>query len=400
MHVLFLLAALFLQEPDAQPALYEVRLSAGNHPSVNIGWSDNGATKLDPATWLDDGDDDDPEPDDFAGIRFTGAGVDKTFIRCSSWDGITVAVAQHAGIVEFRNLTIFAGYSKAVHFGLASRSPPIPGFKLRMIGCRGYVPQPTSHGRTKWLLFGYNSDVELVDCTLDATNASEHASYWHGFASKGLSWTRVYVVGSGAEGCKVRTDATECAWAKGWEIRLESCDIRNWYQTWSDRGGAAVVIQGGAADVYANNCIFIAGGALEGLPASSRSKCFMVSSEANSFDTLTGAVGTGFGNGYVSVTNCAMGSGPGQENYTTIMRVGRNGGSQQAARGVQLKNSGAWGERMSVQLKDFPAGKGKIHGCNTPEFRARCIALGINVSVEASYLYSDRVAPISEGVQL
>jgi hypothetical protein len=390
------LLLLLLLGARSEPNLYEVRLPAGTHGSLNIGWSDNGAPKLDPKTWLDDGDDDDPEPDDFDGIRFVGAGTEQTIIRCTSWDGITVAVAQHPGIVQFERLTIHAGYAKAVHFGLASRAPPIPQFKLRMVDCKGYVPQPTEQGRTKWLLFGYNSDVELVDCTLDAINASEHASYWHGFARYGLTWTRVTVIGSGAEGCKVRSDVTETAWAgREAQVRLFGCDIRNWYQTHSDRGGAAVVLQGAAADLIIDSCIFVAGPALPGLPASSRAKCVMVSSEGDSYDTLTGAVGTGFGNGFVYVRRSMIFGGPGQENYTTLLRVGRNGGAQLAARGVLVEGCGLYGRLMNLQLKDTRAAR--VRDCNTPAIKARCTALGIDTTHQASITLSDRVVPVSDG---
>lgn len=397
--MLILIALLSLgQEP---PNLYEMRLPAGTHGSIAIGWSQNGAQLvLDPATWLDDGDDADPEPDDYDGIRFVGAGADKTTIACTSWDGITIAVAQHRGLVEFQDLTVRAGYSRGIHFGLASRAPPIPEFKLRMVRCRGYVPPPTEgSGRTKWLLFGWNSDVELVDCTLDAIHASEHASYWHGFAKYGLSWLRVTVVGSGAEQCKVRSDVTETAWAgRQVAVRLRSCSFTNWYQTWSDRGGAAVVLQGAAADLFVDSCIFIAGPALSSeVPASSRAKCVMVSSEGESFDMLTGRVGVGFGNGFVSVRNCAMFGGPGQEGFTTILRVGRNGGSQLAARGVDVAGCGIYGTRMNLQLKDVPAGKVRVAGCNTPSIKARATAIGIDTSVEASITLSDRILPVSAG---
>lgn len=376
-----------------------MRLPAGTSGSINIGFPENGAQQWDPALWLDDGDNADPEPDDYDGIKFVGAGVTATTIHCTSWDGTTVAVAQHAGIVQFEDLTIEAGFSKAVHFGLASRSPPIAKFKLRMLRCAVFVPPPTEHGRTKWGLFGYNADVELEDCQLNAIFAGEHASYWHGFAKYGLRWTRVRVVGSGAECCKVRSDATETAWAgKQVEVRLEGCELRNWYQTWSDRGGAAVVLQGAAADLYITDCIFVAGPALEGLPASSRGKVVMVSSEGESYDMLTGAIGTGYGNGYVSIKRSALYGGPGQENYTTLLRVGRNAGTQLAARGVLVEASGLYGRMMNVQMKDIPPGKAVIRGCNTPSIKARATALGINTANECSITHPDHVAPVSEGI--
>lgn len=370
-------------------SFYEIRLPAGDVAAMNVDIPfQTGAQKLWSRDWLSMG---------YEGVRIIGAGVDKTHMRSTGFDGITFMADRHPGVVQLEALTVHAGYAKGIHFGLANKARPEPKFKLRMVNCRGYVAPPQG-GRTKWLLFGYNSDVELVDCELDAYHASEHASYWHGFSRSGLSWNRVKVIGSGAEGCKVRSDVTETAWAgKGVKVQLRNCEIRNWYQSWSDRGGAAVVLQGAAADLHIDSCIFWAGPALPNVPASSRGKCVMVSSEGDSYDKDTGAIGTGFGNGFVVVRNSAMCGGPGQEGYTTIVRVGQNGGSQKAAKGVSIENCGIWGQRMNVQTKDVPPGKVTIKGCNTPEIEERSAAMGMDTTHEASITLANRVIPISDG---
>ena len=374
---------------------HEIRLPAGDVPGLNIDIPfQTGSQKLWSSDWLSQG---------HEGVRFIGAGADKTHMRCQSFDGITLMADRHAGVVQLEGLTVHAGYAKGIHFGLANRSiPPNPKFKLRLVGCNGSVAPPAAgQGRTKWLLFGYNSDVELLDCTLDATAASEHASYWHGFSKHGLSWNRVNVVGSGAEGCKVRSDVTETAWAgKAVKVKLTNCEFKDWYKPWSDRGGAAVVLQGAAADLFVDSCLFWGGPTDGPIPASSRSKCIMVSSEGDSYDMLTGRPNVGFGNGFVVVKNSAMRGGPGQENYTTILRVASNGGSQKAARGVLVEGCGMWGERMSVQIKDVPNGKTTLRGCNTSEIRERSEALGMDTTFEAGIPTATRVIPVSEGIAL
>jgi hypothetical protein len=373
--------------------LFDVILPAGDVPGFDIDIPfGTGQRKFWSGDWLSKG---------YDGVRFIGAGVQHTHVYAAGHNGISILVDRHPGIVQLENLTLHAGYAKGVHFGIANRSVrPPPRFKLRMVGCHGIVPPPAvGQGRTKWLLFGYNSDVELIDCELDATHASEHASYWHGFAKRGLLWERVKVIGSGAEGCKVRSDVAETAWVgKGVRVVVRNSEFKNWYQTWSDRGGAAIVMQGGAADIVVESCLFWGGGSLGSLPASSRSKCIMVSSEGDSYDILTGRVGVGFGNGFVVVKNSAMRGGPGQENYTTILRVGQNGGTQQAARGVLVENCGIWGQRMSLQFEKVPAGKIKVVGCNTPEIRSRSEALGMDTTHEAGIPTSSRVIPVSEGI--
>ncbi len=373
----------------AQPALFEIRIPEGQRPGFAIDYTGNGSPEYRSETWLSQG---------FAGVRFIGAGPGRTVLKCGGHDGITVMADRHPGLVQIENLTIEAGYAKAIHFGLASKAPVEPKFKLRLLNVDGFVPPPQAgFGRTKWWNFSYNADLEFIDCNINADAASEHASYAHGFASKGLVWNRVNV-SAGAECLKVRSDITETVWAgKRVQVNVKNSTFGPWYRDWSDRGGAGIVLQGAAADLLVDSCVFIGGPATPSIPASSRAKCIMVSSEGDSYDMLTGRIGTGFGNGFVIVKGCALKGGPGQENYTTILRVGRNGGSQMAARGVSVTGCGIWGQRMSVQVKDIPAGKFRLAECNTPAIRERCEAMGFDTTYEAGIPTASRVVPVSEG---
>lgn len=373
--------------------LMEYHLPEGDVGSINIGWFKNGAsTKLDPNTWLAQG---------YDGIRIIGKGADKTAIRCDSWDGITLAVGRHAGVVQLEGVHLYAGFDRACSFGEQNHAKILePKFQFRFLNSKATVLPPTERGRTKWLLFGYNSDVYLQDVELDAYHASEHASYWHGFSKNGLLWDRVTVRASGAEQCKVRSDTTETAWAgnKTWVIVRDS-SFRNWYQPWSARGGAAIVLQGAAANALIERSQFWGGNDLENIPGNQRSKCIMISSEGLSYDTVTGKENVGFGNGYVVVRLCALRGYSKVGWHNTILRAGRNGGSQASCRGLLIDNCGVWGPMMQVQTGEIPEGMMQIQNCNTPALRNISEAIGMDTMYEATYPASNRAIPLSEGIK-
>lgn len=389
--------------------LFEMRLPAGDVGSINIGASNNGAEmKLDPQTWLSKG---------FSGIRFIGAGTDKTFVRCTSWDGITLLCARHAGVVQTENLHLFAGYSRATVMGAQNLAKEIvPQFKFVMLGCKGTVlpPEEIGHsGRTFWLLFGYQCDQYLADCELDANQAAEHANYAHGWAKTGCLWERVTVRSSGAEQLKARGPASETAWVgpNTW-VQARNCSFGDWGQPWSNRGaGAGIVLQGVGSNVLVQDCIFRGGVPNAAFQAHERSKCIMISSEADSYDAVTGKVpappdpskpqgpASGFGNGYVAIRRCMVEGHSEVEWGNTVMRCAQTTGTQQAARGFLVDKCGSWGQKTVAQASEIPVGQTIIGGCNTPEIRERCAALGMRVDNETTYPTSARKVPLSEGIR-
>lgn len=417
------------------PRLFDIVLPAGDAASINVGWFRNGATRLDPSEWLRQG---------YAGVRFIGAGVDVTHVRCTSWDGITVAVGRHAGIVRLENLTIHSGSDRGTAFGEQNLGRTItPGFRIELQNVRGVVDPPETYRerraiaagetaaydgtleapgfpavhlakgdasprygilvgqprRPKWLLFAYNADLIARDCIFDAREAVEHAAYWHGFARYGALLERCRFEGAGAEEWKTRSDATETAWA-GADVRIviRDCSFREWFQPWSWRGGAAIVLQGAAAHVLVERCVFWGGAPVGQLTAKDRCKCVMVSSEGQSYDRATGAVGSGFGNGFVVVRQCVMWGSSEVDWSNTIARCARNGGTQLAAQGFFLREVGAWGPRMVVQAGDLPAGRMVIEGCNVGAQVEYAKSIGMPTSPEATFPTSVRRVPLSEGI--
>lgn len=390
-------------DPPKPKGFYEVSLAEGEHGSINIGWFKNGAQILDPRVWLDDGDDNDPEPDDYIGIRYTGQGVDKTILRCTSWDGITIAVGRHKGIVAFRNLTVYAGADRATAFGqqqVGTAKVKEPGFQINLNNVRFVARPPGADGkRTKWLVFSYNADLFLRDCVFDGSDLAEHDLYAHGFAKSGMLVERCRFNSSGAEQLKVRSDTTETVWA-GPQAKVIVRDSRftNWHQPHSWRGGAGIVLQGAGCDVLIERCLLIGGRALGEIPANDRSKAIMISSEGLSYDAVTGVPNVGFGTGHVVIRDCHLWGHSDVDWRNTIIRVDRNGGSQQAARSVLIENCGVWGQNMAVTAGNIPAGKLTIRGCNTPEIRARSESLGLDTTLQAYFPTSTRKVPLVEGI--
>lgn len=369
--------------------------------SINVGWWSNGAERVyDPNLWLRQG---------YDGVRFQGEGRDVTHVRCTSWDGVTLAVRQHSGVVELRDLTLHAGYSQATAFGEQNLAKTIaPEFELRLVNVRVVADEPSAYAgkRPKWLVFGYQFDLTMIDCELDGREAVEHDVYVHGSARDGTYVEGCDFVSAGAECIKTRSDASETAWA-GPQVKIvvRSSTFRNWYQPWSWRGGAGMVVQGGASNVLVEDCVFYGGefasggGVFPDVPAHQRSRAVMITAEANSYDVDTGAVGTGYGNGWVVVRRSGFfAGGRGPEWYGTIARVGRNSGSQRAAKGFLFEQGAILGDRMAVQVDNVP--RWAIRRANTPAILNYCRAHfpGVDV-VEASVFGPRGLVKASAGAE-
>lgn len=373
----------------AAPRLKELRLPAGDLVGVNIGWfRDSSALKLDPQTWLAEG---------YDGVRLIGAGVDRTVIRADMYDGNAVAIGRHPGIVQLEALTVVAGFSMGIQCGEQNLARElVPKFQLRLVGVKGTVAPPIpGFQRTKWWAFHYQCDLFVEDVEVDATLASEHAFYGHGFAKYGANVRRLKVLGSGAQNFKVRSSADETAWA-GTQAKIEIRDsqFQRAGQTWSDRGDGLIVVEGGACPIKIEDCLFRAS-----RPNAPHAHAVMISAEANSYGWGTGNVGTGFGNGPVEIRRIAANGWLPSANNSSIVSLGRWGGTQQVAPSFLLEDSGVYGRNMYVTPRGVPKGKATIRGCNTPLIRERCAHIGgIDVEHEAMYPSPTRLIPLSEGV--
>jgi hypothetical protein len=373
--------------------LLEIRLPA-SHGSINIGAPKNGAAlNINP---------DEIKAQGYDGVRILPeAGLDRSELRCTAWNGITLEVARRENfVVVLQDLTVWGGVSRAVSFGHQNLSKIVsPGFELRAYRCAFRAAAPTDAGRPKWLVFGYQFDGLFVDCVFDGYHLGEHDFYGHGSAGKGWAFIGCRFLSSGAEQIKVRSDATETGYA-GPQVRLivRECTFEEWYQDHSDRGGAGIVVQGGALHGLVERCVFRGGEATARVPANARAHCIMVSSEGLSYDIDTGAVdGTGYGNGHWVIRDCALWAHSDVPWRNDIIRFGRNGGTQKVAKSVRILRSGIWG-RM-VQLGVTEVGTLRVEGCNTPALADFCRnTLGMFTSSEAFFPTSTRRVPLSEGI--
>jgi hypothetical protein len=381
-------------KPEVAPEpgrFYEVSLPAGDHGSINIGWFKNGAEIMDPKTWLDEG---------YVGIRFTGQGIDKTNLRCTSWDGVTIAVGRHPGIVAFRDLTVYAGSDRATALGQQNTAKVRePKFQVNFSNVRFVANPPVDGKRTKWLVFSYNADLYLRSCVFAGVETAEHALYAHGFASRGMLIEGCKFMSSGAEGIKVRSDVTETVWA-GAQARIVIRDtyVGNWHQPHSWRGGAGMVFQGAGCDILIERCVLRGSRGRGSIPANDRSKAIMISSEGLSYDAETGAVNVGYGNGDVVIRDTIAWGHSDVDWRNTILRCDRNSGAQFSAKSLLVENCGLWGQNMAVTAGALPAGKLLIRGCNTPDIKRRTLDIGLDATYQAYFPTSSKKLLISEGV--
>lgn len=381
--------------------LYELRLPAGDVGSINIGWGNNGAQiKLQPESWL---------PSGFDGIRIIGH-KDGTSLRCTSWDGVTLAVRRHNGVVQVENVQGYAGVRAFAQFGeqnfdgdrradgsliQGTQRVTCPKFMLRVYESRLFVPPPAALGgvRGMWLLFGYQQDGHLRDVVLDAREAKQHIEYLHGNALKGTFWERVKALGAGSEIKKNRSDASETAWAGSevWQV-LKNCELREFGQPHGDYNeGGAIVMQNSASHGLVEDCV------LRG--RDQHAGCVMLSSEGNSYDIMTGKLNRGHGNGAWVVRRSGLyGSNVGGfwNNELVNVYTGK-GTTAKAVQGFLMGESGCYGQNSQLSLSGVPAGTCFIEDSNTEAIKARARALGFDTTYQTVIPTSQRLVPVSEG---
>lgn len=457
--------------------LFVINLPAGDVPSVNIDWFNNGVTKLHANDWLSQG---------YSGVLFRGQGINATHIRGTGWDGIAVAVARHNGIVRFENLTVHAGFQMGAHFGAQNLAKDnFPGFQIELVNVKGVVDAPyqyfkrngqfriTNQGtgyavgteltavggvgtaakfrvssvgssgnvtglqivssgnysttpsfgtggtpmsssvgsgckvdmgaRPKWLWFGYNADLFMNNVISNSKQAVEHSVYMHGFAQYGAFVVNSKFNASGAEGFKTRSDSTETRWAgPNQTIYIADSVFKDWYQCWSWRGGAGVVVQGSAAHIVLERLAFYGGGALNcsgynpNVDSNSRSMAIGLSAEGSSYDQQTGVVGSGYGNGFVHIEKIAAYGSSLVDWRNNLVRLATNGGSQKSARGLLIDQVSLWGPKMIVAVSNLDPGTGRLQNSNTPGLKSFAESIGMDTSSEA-YIPTYPIRLVSQG---
>lgn len=323
---------------------------------------------------------------------FSGQGVNETHIRPVGDQAILVD--RFNGSVTLENLTIHCGARQGIWFGLGHKGAPVAKkFKLIMRNVR--IVADTS---TVWGVFSYQADLDLENVTFDLELSNEHGIYAHGFANRGARLHRVSFTGTGAEQFKARCDPSEIDDVRGEWIIVSECEFANWYQPHSWRGGGGIVLQGSSANLYVDRCTFRGGPEVGGIPSSSRTRSIMVDNGGGAFyDVDNGSSGSGYANGRVIIRRSAFHAGPGTANYSSVIRVGNDGGGGRAAKSVTIESCGIWGQNLQLQFSDIDSGQTMVKWCNTPFLRKWARDHDIPTDYEAVIPLRDRVALASEG---
>lgn len=382
----------------ATPKLYTVTLPAGNVDGFDVMWRGDNRTRY-------------TLPAGYQGFRFVGQGAGVTHVKSpvslNVWHDATIWIGPFDGPVELVGMTIHNARNKAVHAGLATLSwsgsafvvtrPVLPNFSVSLTDCEVVHDKEPSGIRAKWGLFGYQVDWKLQRVTIDWKEGVEHASYEHGYAKVGSIWLNVDVLSSGAEGSKVRNDSQEIQWVRGAQIVRKGCSFRDWYQPWSWRGGAGIVLQGTGCDILIKRCKFYGSAGLRGRCISIDDGGTRVDGRPDYYDAVTGAIGGKYANGYAIIQECALYGGPGVSSYSDLMNVvnwhSRADYPHSVTRGTLVIDSGAWGTKM---LGKFGNGSWSVSGCNTQQARDWAESLGMDATSEAM-INANPLIPFSKG---
>lgn len=358
------------------PKLFEIALPEGDVLGFDIDMhGDNGSRRYNSADWLSRG---------FDGVRLVGKGIGRTHIRPGSAVWTTIGILQHNGIVELDDLTLHNAPRSALQAGTGLWTPGLPVFPkfrlvLRRVELRCDVPG-------NWGFFTYECDIDFEDVEIFGALLREHPNYHHEFALYGLSWNRVNVRAAGAECLKLRPDPVEIRPLK----KLHRFIVRNstfadWYQPWSNRGGAGVVIQGGGPflDVLVEKSTFWGGDG-------QRCRCIMID-DGHFID--------GVATGNVLIRQVAARGRSSRTDFgDTLVRVGPLHSGVKIAKSLTIEECGLWGPNMAVQLTGVPAGKLIVRDCNTPALRDWASARGMDTTFEAQLPLPGRRVPISAGI--
>jgi len=340
----------------------------------------------------------DPRP---GGLLFVG---DNSFIRPYGWGSDTIHIERGSGPISFNGCTIQAsgatnGKGKGIHYGTSKEygnAGIMEHDALILNGCHSFAPAPAP-GRQHsavWGVMTYNTDIHLEDCTFDYFFSAEHTGYSHGFAKYGLAIKRCQFQASGGEGWKVATRPEEVWFAPEAEISVSGSEFRNWYQPWSWRGGAGLVLQGsGARKISLDDVGFFGGDG-------QRSKCLMIDDGGQRYYDHEGVVrGPGAANGHVDINRCGF-NGVGTEWYTSIVKVDTidrfNPVDHKNALSFKMRGSGVYGERTFLNVNGVDTVS--VKGCNTPAIKRYGDAHGFNTLHETQLKIEQQpLVPVSQG---
>lgn len=381
--------------------LLEVALPEGAIAGFDIGWK--GWTGSNRHDWIS-------AMQGYDGIRFIGAGRDKTHIlpfhdNVTSGDS-TILIGFDAKHVEFESLTIHVGPRKGIHVGweVPQGIPHTHTTRLRDVAI--VADDPGGKSRGVWGLFTYQSFVDCEDVEFFCSELAEHAFYAHGYGAPGVRWVGVTVHGSGAEGFKATARPWECAHVPQPLILIEGCIFKDWHQPWSWRGGAGATFQGTGANVSCRDSLFYGG------DGGGYCRAFMVDDNipiggldpnvkrGGYYSAIDGEPNQGPANGWIVLERCGM-TGRGAPHYSPMLRLGTlnpEAPADSVARGLLVSECGLYGEYTKAEIGGVMNDMVYVSGSNTEKIRSAVEGVGFDTEHETVLAYGGRWMPISRGV--
>lgn len=373
--------------PWPTPKLYVIELPAGRVPGFSIDYAGDQLKRYDSSEWLSKG---------FDGVLFRGAGRQlTTIVDNPGYQRASVFIGPHNGVVAFEGLTIETSEDCAIQAGV-EKPQRFPKFQVRLQNVHVQARPTTLQGiRSVWGLFTFGADTWLEDVSFNCTNTTEHASYSHGYALRGSRWVRVTVQGSGAENDKHATRPWEMHFTPNASIYRADCTYQNWNQPWTWRGGAGIVVQGAAADVVVERCVFYGG------KDASHCRCVMIDDGQVGIQGhygMDGSLGGFPANGWIILNDCGVSGSGTLGTSSPVVRVGTvYGESRATARGFLMEDCGAYGKLAVMQIANVPTGRIIVRRCNTEGIESTCAAHGFDTSSEVMIPLKDKLLPVSAG---
>lgn len=334
----------------------------------------------------------------------------------------TVALGRNSGFIIFENIEFQTAIAdgKRIHVWAGVDAPNKPDFvqaTAMFVNCSWTCPDIPSGKYGVWGLFTDQFDIILIDCEFHTQKLYEHAMYWHAFGQLGAYLNGVEVFASGAIGAQLTarpgpmyyTDPAKLAKAKhalpgpeedwfhpttGAFVYMKDCTFRDWFQSWSWRGGAGAALQGAGVSMLFEDCRWL------DFDDHSSPAVGMTNSGVEHFDPL-GVAGDEPSMGDMIFRRCFLYAGPnGNANWPPLVDMSAQGTlSPTIARSVTFEDCGLYGNRRRVTLRQVLNDDITVVGCNTPAIEAEAsLVWGMDTTYEAQlHIDGGSFKPASQG---
>jgi hypothetical protein len=344
------------------------------------GWT--GCKHKYPNTWSAKGKD---------GIRFVGSGDRGTHLKVPKNKPASLVISRNAGIVVIENMTIHAGEIRAVVCapeGWHAATPIAPRIIFR--DCE--FVEANSMNPARWLIDGYQFDLEIEHCDFWGINLSEHDIYQRNTGPLGTRIVDTHFHGAGGECYKkvarpaqqyyppddpLHNYPSNCDQTHPMPMAdtvIQNCTFENWGRKQSSvPQGGGIVLQGTAQNAAIEKCTFKADEQGDG-------PCIGIDDGGRRhFGWKSRVAGETPANGLIGVSECILFSyGP-----RSMVFVGGDpiNDAKRIVEGIQFKRCGFYqGAGPSTRIDIHTPNTHSFRQCNTPEVEAVAQSLGFDTS--------------------